>query len=163
MLYTINLLEEKEWEGKKFLAVKVKALDGQEFEATMWGDKWGERLTQITSGMQIEANPWQNPKNQKWSLYPPDPKKPQGGANYANRTASIAEAQERKAENIEKAQNSKEWSIMVASSMSNAVALAVAEYRDKTVLDNLDQAVLKWRKWILDNWNIDPKDIDPTK
>jgi hypothetical protein len=68
---------------------------------------------------------------------------------------------ERKEGSIAKFQDNKEFSIMVASSMSGAIALACAEYKDKTVLDTLDQAVLKWRQFILDNWNIDPKDIKP--
>lgn len=87
--------------------------------------------------------------------------KPRSGASSGFKTAQIEKAMEHKEQSISKFQDNKEFSIMVASSMSGAIALAIAEYKDKTVLDTLDQAVLKWRRFILDNWNIDPKDIAP--
>ena len=149
MQYTLNWLEEKEWEGKKFLSVRVKPLDGPEFEATMWGDKWGDRLTQITPGMQIEANPWQNPKNGKWSLYPPDPKKPQGGAFGASRTASIAKAQERKEASIGRTLDRKEESIHLSAAQRDAVLIAtkynLADWSD----DEVKEFIIKWRNWFL--------------
>jgi len=82
-------------------------------------------------------------------------------ASQGFKTAQIEKTMERKEASIGKFQDNKEFSIMVASSMTNAVNLAIAEYRDKTVLDTLDQAVLKWRKFIIDNWNVDPKDYNP--
>lgn len=155
MQYTLNWLEEKEWEGKKFLSVRVKPLDGPEFEATMWGDKWGDRLTQITPGMQIEANPWQNPKNGKWSLYPPDPKKPQGGAFGASRTASIAKAQERKETSIQKSQERRDISVKVSATMRDAVQLAMAE--GKPTIETIE----KWRTWLWTNFDKEDKDFPP--
>lgn len=77
------------------------------------------------------------------------------------KTAQIEKMVERKETSINKFQDNKEFSIMVASTMSGAVALACAEFKDKTVLDTLDQAVLKWRTFLLANWNIDPKDVPP--
>ena len=87
--------------------------------------------------------------------------KPRGGAGGAYKEKVIGEAMQRKEQSIGKFQDNKEFSIMVASTMSGAVALAVAEFKDKTVLDTLDQAVLKWRQFLLDNWSVDPKDIPP--
>ena len=150
MLYTINWLEEKDYNGAKFLSVRVKPLDGSEFEATMWGDKWGEKLSQITPGMQLEANPWQNPKNGKWSLYPPDPKKAAGGAGGASRTASIAKAQEKKEASIEKSQDRKEESIKMSAAQRDAVII-VKEFLVKEFMseDDVKDAIVKWRNWFL--------------
>jgi len=49
---------------------------------------------------------------------------------------------------------------MVASSMSNAVSLAIAEGKDDPLYD-LALGISKWRKFILDNWEVDHKDIKP--
>lgn len=82
-------------------------------------------------------------------------------ASQGLKTAQIEKSMERKEASIGKFQDNREWAVMTASSMTNAVNLAIAEYKDKTVLDTLDQAVLKWRKFILDNWSVDEKDIQP--
>ena len=99
-------------------------------------------------------------EGQYWNISFGDDK-PRGGAGSAFKTAQIETTMARKEGSIAKFQDNKEFSIMVASSMSGAIALACAEYKDKTVLDTLDRAVLKWRQFILDNWNVDPKDIKP--
>ncbi len=85
--------------------------------------------------------------------------KPRSGAGSAFKTAQIEKVMDKKNESISKFQDSKELSIMTASSMNKAIDLAIAEFKDKTVLDTLDQAVLKWRRWIIENWEINPKDF----
>ena len=65
----------------------------------------------------------------------------------------------RKEKSISGFQDNKEFSIMIASSMRGAIDLALAEWKDETVLDTLEQSIKKWRHWILDNWSVDPKDI----
>jgi hypothetical protein len=83
------------------------------------------------------------------------------GAGGAYKEKVIGEAMQRKETSIGKFQDSKEFSIKVASTMSGAVALACAEYKDKTVLDTLDKAVLKWREFLWENWDKDVKDNPP--
>lgn len=87
--------------------------------------------------------------------------KPSAGQSGGFKQAQIEKVMDKKNESISKFQDSKEYSIRVASTMSGAVALAVAEFRDKTVLDTLDTAVLKWRKFLWNNWEVDLKDTDP--
>lgn len=87
--------------------------------------------------------------------------KPSKGNFGAFKAQQIEKTMERKESSIGKFQDNKEFSIRVASTMSGAVQLAIAEYKDKTVLDTLDQAVLKWRKFLWNNWEVDPKDLDP--
>lgn len=97
-------------------------------------------------------------KGQYTNLLSETQNKPRGGAF---KEKIIGEAMERKEKSIGTFQDNKEFSIKVASTMSGAVALAVAEFKDKTVLDTLDQAVLKWRTFLWNNWDVDPKDTDP--
>ena len=160
MQYKIISCEHKEYEGRKYVKAQVEALDGTELDVSL-GDKWGEKLADFKAGDKLEANPWQNPKNQKWSLYPIEDRKPSGGASGAYKEKVIGEAMQRKEASIGRFQDSKEWSIMTASSMNKAIDLAIAEYRDETVLDTLEQGIKKWRDFIIENWELDPKDYPP--
>lgn len=83
------------------------------------------------------------------------------GRSGVFKTQQIEKAQENKAQYIAKAQDNKDWSIRQASSMSNAIALAIAELKDPTVLDKLEEGIRKWRTWILENWDVDEKDFSP--
>jgi len=160
MQYLIKTLEQKEYEGRKYATAFVKALDGTELTVS-FGDKWGEKLATLEAGQSVEANPWQNPKNSKWSLYPIEDKKPSSGANYPNKTASITKAMDRKEKSIGRFQDDKEFSIMVSSTMRDAVQLAIAEIKDITTLNTLEQDILKWRNWLITHWQIDEKDVPP--
>lgn len=161
MQYTLSNVQHKEYEGRKYVLAHAKALDGQELDVSL-GDKWGERLVTFKDSDQIEANPWQNPKNSKWSLYPPDEKKRSTGQNQAFKQKVIEETMARKEQSIAKSQDNKEWGIKVSSTMNKAIDLAIAEIRDIKTLNTLEQDILKWRKWIWDNWDVNVEDIDPT-
>lgn len=83
------------------------------------------------------------------------------GSNF--KTQQIENVMNKKNESIKTFQDSKEFSIMVASSMSQSVALAIAEYEKMDVNDpanpELIDLVTKWRKWVIDNWSVDKTDI----
>src|SRR3990167_8361208 len=160
MRYHINTLEHKEYEGRKYAKANVLALDGTELEVS-FGDKWGEKLATLAVGQDVEANAWQNPKNQKWSLYPIEDKKRSGGASGAYKEKVIGEAMDRKEKSIGRFQDDKEFSIMVSSTMRDAVQLAIAEIKDITTLNTLEKDILKWREWLIVNWNVDEKDVPP--
>ena len=161
MQYRIIKLEQKEYEGRKYAKVFVEALDGQTLDASL-GDKWGDKLLTFKEGDRIEANAWQNPKNEKWSLYPIEDRKPSGGAGGAYKQAVIEKAVARKEEGIARSQDNKEHGIKVSSTMRMAVDLALAEKDDANVLDTLEEGIRKWRRYCWDNWDVDAKDIDPT-
>jgi len=81
-------------------------------------------------------------------------KSPSTGGFGANRGGSgaITKAMEKKAENIEKAQENKNESIKIASTFASAVNCAIAEYnKDPHNLDTLEELIRKWRKvlWFL--------------
>lgn len=73
----------------------------------------------------------------------------------------IEETMARKEKSISGFQDNKDFSIMVSSTMRDAVSLAIAEIKDITTLNTLEKDILKWRTWLIENWNIDPKDVPP--
>ena len=78
----------------------------------------------------------------------------------AYKEAVIEKSMERKEQSIAKSRDNKDWSIKVSSTWRDAVTLATTEYKDKTVLDGLEQAVLKWRRFCWDNFDVDISDTD---
>jgi len=145
--------------GKTGKSYKKLKLEGPNGEHSVYIFSDFPHYAEITFGSEIDGEIKKNDKGYD-NLYSNEIKSG-GGAGSAFKTAQIEKSMERKEQSIGKFQDNKEFSIMVASSMSGAVALAVAEYRDATILDGLDKAVLRWRQFILDNWSVDPKDIKP--
>ena len=82
------------------------------------------------------------------------------GSNF--KTAQIEKTMERKEQSIGKFQDNKEWSIKLASSMGKAVDLAIASLKNEDNLTetNYHEAILSYRKWILNNWDVEPTDLD---
>lgn len=74
--------------------------------------------------------------------------------NSAYKEKVINESMARKESSIGRFQDNKEWSIKVSSTMRDAVQLAIAE-QDPTP-DN----ILKWRKWLWNNWDVELEDTD---
>ena len=85
---------------------------------------------------------------------------PKAVAGMAHKEKVINETMQRKEQSIGKFQDNKEFSIMVASSMSQAVALATAESKDIGT-QHLDERVIFWRNWIITNWNVEKTDTQP--
>lgn len=84
-------------------------------------------------------------------------KKAEAKANF--KTAQMEKVMERKEESISKFQDSKEWSIKLASSMGKAIDLALAEGEMNDESRKL--AIKKWREWILNAWEVNPESIIP--
>ena len=141
----------------KRLGLEGVELEGGEKKINIFSDF--PHYAEIVEGSTIDAEIRKNDKGYD-NLYSNEIKQ-RGGAGGAYKQKVIEESMARKEGSITKFQDNKEWSIMTASSMSNAVALAIAEFKDKTVLDSLDQAVLKWRNFIITNWELDPKNYPP--
>lgn len=77
-------------------------------------------------------------------------------SNSAYKTQQIEKTMERKEQSIAKSQDNKEWGIKIASSMNKAVDVAIAENKDNITPED----ILRWRKWIWNNWDIDLDDTD---
>lgn len=85
-------------------------------------------------------------------------KKAEAKANF--KTAQTEKLMERKETSIGKFQDSKEWSIKLASSMGKAIDLALAEEKEMND-ESRKLSIKKWREWILNNWEVNPENIQP--
>ena len=151
MRYKLSNKNEKEWNGKKFVEADLVDTNGEAFKVSAWAGEF-DGVDEIETDLE---------KNDKgyWRMKKAHIQKP----NFMKaKEASIEKAVERKEQGIARSQDNKDWSIKTSSTMNHAVDLAIAEYRDKTVLDGLDEAVLKWRRFLWNNWEVELKDTDPT-
>lgn len=101
-------------------------------------------------------------EGQYWNISFNNAPKPSTGQNQAFKQKVIEETMQKKADSIGRFQDNKEYSIKVASTMSGAVACAVAEFtHDKTSLDNLEQLIKRYRRFLWNHWEVSLKDTDP--
>lgn len=148
MIYKIENKNEKTWNDKKFVEAELVDSQGERFKVSAWGGEFDGKE-------EIEGTLEKNDKGY-WKLVT---KKAVAGANF--KTAQMEKTMERKEQSIGKFQDNKEWSIMTASSMNKAIDLAIAEIKDIKTLNTLEQDILKWREWIINNWDIEPTDKKP--
>ena len=98
-------------------------------------------------------------KQKTWGKTVPNaygPSKAQSGA-YRNPSA-INKAMDKKAENIQVAQDNKERGIMISSTLRMAVDIAIAEMAQAPagVHSDIAGSVRNWRNWLIAEWsNID--------
>lgn len=148
MIYKISNKLEKKWNDKPFVEAELTDTNGELFKVSAWA---GEFAGDTFDGELV--------KNDKgyWKLVT---KKANNMANV--KTAQIEKAIERKEKSIGTFQDNKEFSIKVASTINKAVDLAIAEYTiNKQSLDRLDECIIKWRKFLWNEWDINLEDIDP--
>ena len=124
------------------------------------------KFDDIGPGSMIAGNLWQNPNNQKYTLYAPDePKAPTvtAGAAPNARPAptmgggnrGVAAAQARKAEGIEKAQDRKEAGITVAAAMRDSTLIAAAIITgspEPFTTEDFQALFVRIKKWYLSEW-----------
>jgi len=148
--YTINWLEKKESKlGKPYYKVSLKKEDGEEITDVAVFSGFPD-FANLAAGKSVMGKIEVKQNGQylnKTLIYP---KLAPTGNFGASRGITVA--MDRKEKSIEKAQDSKELSIKIASTIRMAVDLAIAENRPTE--DN----ILKWRKWAWENW--DAKDTD---
>ena len=145
--YKINWLEIKTGKsGKQYMVMHLLDEAGKETQNVSTFN------LEYTLSQEIEGQIVQNGnfKNWKPKLDPPQFIK----NNSAYKEKIMNETIARKEGSITKFQNNKEWSIKVASSMNKAIDLAISE-------DNATpECILKWRKWIWNNWEVSLDDTD---
>jgi|SRR3990167_4569772 len=143
--------------GKPYKALEVQDESGAVFKVNIFNDFpdfANVKAGSVVRGQLVE-------KGQYTNLLSETQNKPRGGGNYANKEASVTKAMDRKEKSIGRFQDDKEFSIMVSSTMRDAVQLAIAEIKDITTLNTLEKDILKWREWLIQNWNVDEKDVPP--
>lgn len=149
MIYKLSNKNEKTWNDKKYTEAELTDTNGELFKVSAWAGEFNDKDT------------WEGElvKNDKgyWKLVSP---KAVAGSNF--KAQQVEKTMERKEKSIAGFQDNKEWSIMVSSTMRDAVQLAVAEYTiNKQNLDRLDECVLKWRSWLIENWDVEKTDKSP--
>src|SRR5260221_9303919 len=90
-----------------------------------------------------------------------DGQKPAMSPTGGYKAAQIEKVMEKKNESIGKFQDNKEYSIKVASTIRLAVDCALAELKDETVLDTLEEGITKWRRYFWEHWDVDEKQFSP--
>lgn len=154
MKYTVEWCEtikEGEKEGRKWKMTKMSLKDEQGVVTTEV-----TTFDSVTLGGTVEGSIVQNGQylNFKKALEKPNFMK--------HKEAQIEKNIERKEQSISRFQDDKEWSIMVSSTMRDAVSLAVAQNAgnfEGITREELASSVLKWREWLLNNWNVDKTDL----
>lgn len=143
--------------NKPYKALEVQDESGAVFKTNIFSDF--PDFANITGGSLVRAKLEQN--GQYWNLVSETQGKPRGGASGGFKTAQAKEVVDYKDVKIGKRMDDKDFSIMTSSTMRDAVSLAIAEIKDITTLNTLEQDILKWRQWLLNNWEVDPKDVPP--
>ncbi len=158
MIYKITwakIIKEGKTNGRKWHITEMELEDpeGKVIEKVSTFDS-------VMSGGTIEGTIEQGKYGMNFKkLEAPDFVKQNRGGAYKEKV--IGEAMHRKEESIGKFQDNKDWSIKTSSTINKAVDLAVAEYRDETSgRSDLPSLVLKWRKWLWNNWDVDLSDTD---
>ena len=150
MKYLITNKTEKNWQDKKFVEATLKDEDGNEFKVSAWhGEYEGKN--------EIDCELEKNTKGY-WGFKKAKLDKP----NFIKaKEAQMEQVMEKKNQSIGRFQDNKEWSIKVASTINKAVDLAIAEIKDIRTLNTLEEDIIKWRRFLWNNWNIDLEDTDP--
>lgn len=113
---------------------------------------WAE----IAPGREVEGSPWQSKTNGKWYLFAPEPEKTYNKAKWQPKGAEIAKAQEVKSQQISQAQDNKAESIKISGTARDATLLTIAEIQNNPEHANtFEETWLKWREWLLDNYEVD--------
>lgn len=153
MLYTVTKVENKSQDWK---IADLTAADGMN-EVAVSINRTGKRgdvfpgFDGIVEGAQIEGILWKSSQNKNY-LFPPKVSL----GRKVNASASptfIKEAQARKAQDIEKAQDRKSDSIAYFNALNSAIALLEAHSRSEGWVLKDDSAtkefLVRWREWFL--------------
>lgn len=137
MIYKITQKENKTAStGTAYVSAVLVDGSGTEYKVNAFN---GEFAGDVYDG-ELEKN------GQYWNL----PKMQRTKPSTFQRTEKLMEKKEQA---ISNAQDKKEESIKIASTMNKAVELAVAEYtKDRSSIDSLEELTLKWRKWLWMHW-----------
>lgn len=100
----------------------------------------------IRTGGSIEGELWDNPSGKKYLFAPRTPKTASGGAY---KSQQVKEAQDRKREDIERFQGSKEESIRLMSAQRDSVLIVTTLIGQGIPVEDIKEEIIKWRNWFL--------------
>lgn len=144
--------------NEKHTSVSVNEVDKKTGKQA-WKDWKNMKVGDVLSGKL-----WQSAKG-GWYLFPSQEDENADGVVVrapfrGGGKAGIGQAMEKKAENIREAQDNKERSIKIASTFSSATQITAALITQGRV-DDVQFEWLKWREWLLQNWDVDETNSTP--
>jgi len=147
-MYNINKLEKKnnDWIIADLTNAQGQTQYGVSINRTSKDGKVFPNFDGLKVGGSVDGNFWASPAGKKY-LFAPDELR---GAPQNFKGAGVAKNMERKEQSIEKFQDNKEHSIMVASSFTMAKDILIAQ---GNVGDDYMEALLKIRYQLVKNWN----------
>lgn len=141
----------KEWSDKRFVETYLVPIDengneiGKETKVSFWN---GE--VSMEGGLFKPTIVGELGTNAKGYPVLNTPKQAAGN-NF--KTIQAEKLMDKKEHSIERFQDSKEFAIRTASTMSGAVALAVAQFTDKNDLRTLEELVEHYRRFLWNHWS----------
>lgn len=161
MKYTINWLEKKTTStGKNKIDATLQDENGTLTEkVTIWDSypNFAELAPgrEVTGSIEVKQNGQYTNKTLK-----PEVTHGYKGMQGGQKSVNISKLMDKKAENIEEAQNRKNDSIAYFNSVNSAIN-AIGEYDTARDLQDYKQAIVELRDWFLSEWH--KYSIDPTK
>lgn len=161
MKYNIGWSERKTTTtGKEKIEATLKDEKGVETHGvTIW--KEFPDFDGIMTGHDIEGDlvPARDPRYGP-TLFPPKPEVPK---TFQRGAGAMTKVMDKKAENIEKAQDNKMLGIKSSSTLRMAVDLTIASLRNEDIIDNsvIKGTILEWRKWLWNEFEKEDKDFPP--
>ncbi len=117
---------------------------------------------QIANGGEVEGKLWTSGAG-KLYLFAPEAPKMASGSSYRGKAMEVA--MDKKNDSIARFQGDKEMSIKVASTFSQSVALAIAEFQANRQLSatgpSLEQLQKKWREYLWLEYDKSNTDFPP--
>jgi hypothetical protein len=144
--------------NKPYKQLTVRQENGTEHKVNIWSDFPNFANVIVGSVIRGKIEPNGQYMNLVSELQINKPTEARGGVY---KTAQIEKTMERKEQSIAKSQDNKDWSIRTASTMNKAVELAIAEIKDITTLNTLENDILKWREWLWRNWEVSDTQYPP--
>lgn len=144
--------------GKAYKKVKIINEQGESFDTSVWSDF--PDFANLTIGSALVGELKKNDKGYL-NLYPPRA----ATASTGPRRPNMERVMEKKEASIEDFTDKKELGIKISSTMRMAVDCAIAEYNKDggkaNTTHDLTDLILKWRKWLWENWSATDTDFSP--
>lgn len=163
MIYKILKIERKTTStGKPMARVELLDINGQKHTGiTMWADYPNFSTLDVNHSTEGDIVTKEKDGYLNKTLYPA--RTNTLGTRPTRSPAAITKAMEKKAENIEKAQENRAEGVKVSATFRDATLISVEMIKQKgaNFEDDLKQEWLKWRSWLWQNWDHKETDEPP--
>ena len=150
----LSVTEKTAKTGRPYKACELEAVSGDTYKVNIFSS--APDFANIKGGSYIMGKLSQ--EGQYWNFTFPEQQKQGGGGAY--KQAVIEKTMERKEASISKFADNKEHAIKLASTIRMAVDIALSETPEQQET-TLQETIRKWRKWLWEEWELDPRSVDP--